>query len=323
MLGPEGADKIAICGSAPSSIRLAPFRDKSYAIWACSPGAYGYCERKDAWFELHRWEPQEPGVPNDPAAKPWFSPEYVRFMELFEGPVFMLQAVPTVRNCVLYPFESMIKKYGPYHFTSTMAWMLAFAIEQKPKAIGLWGVDVSANEEYARQRPGVQHFLGLAKQLGIDIVIPAESDVLQPCTMYGIAETHPRFVKLLARKAELEGRLRSCEQTVSQQQGEALFLKGALSNLEYIFNHWIMDVDPQIELAVSRSHALAQLPDPITAARAGGWPDGVTPNRAEQPAIKMPQNGADVPAARPSEFEIATLDGFKENVELMNELRGQ
>jgi len=308
LLGPPGADKIAIIGSAPSSIRLAPFRDKSWACWGCSPGAYGFCERKDAWFELHRWEPQEPGFPNDPNAKPWYSPEYIRFMELMDGPVFMLQPVPSVKNCVLYPFEQMLKKYGPYHFTSTMAWMLAYAIEQKPKAIGLWGVDVSANEEYARQRPGVQHFLGLAKSLGIEIVIPPESDVLQPCTLYGIAETHPRFVKLLARKAELEGRLKGAEATISQLQGEALFLRGALDNLAYIFNHWVMDIDPQIEMAVSRSATLAQIPDPVTAMRSGGWPDGATPNRPEQPSVAMPdRNGADAPAVRPSaEFELAT-----------------
>jgi hypothetical protein len=309
LLGPAGADKIAIIGSAPSSIRLAPYRDMSWAIWGCSPGAYGYCERKDAWFELHRWEPQEPGFPNDPAAQPWYSPEYVRFMEIFDGPVFMLEPVPSVKNCVLFPFERLLKKYGPYHFQSTMSWMLAYAIEQHPKVIGMWGIDCAANEEYSAQRPGVQHFLGLAASLGIQIVLPPESDLLQPTTMYGICETHPRFVKLLARKRELQGRVTALEQNVSRMQGEALFLKGAIDNLDYIFKHWILDIEPSIEMAVSHSAKLAMIPDPITTMRAGGWPDGVTPNRPDQPAIKMPDhNGANDAVVQPGAQEAIKGD---------------
>jgi hypothetical protein len=147
---PDGADKIAIIGSASSSTRLAPFRDKSFAIWGCSPGVYGAIPRKDVWFETHRWEPQEPGFPEDPTAKPWFSPEYVRFMELFEGPVMMSDplAARTVKNCVLYPFAEMIARHGPYHFASSVSWMIALAIAMKPKAIGLWGIDMAAGEEW-------------------------------------------------------------------------------------------------------------------------------------------------------------------------------
>ena len=78
--------KVALMGSAPSSVQLGPFRDKSYKefiggkpnlypqapfldqtwqIWGCSPGAFGIVPRSDRWFELHRWEP---------GAQTWFSP---------------------------------------------------------------------------------------------------------------------------------------------------------------------------------------------------------------------------------------------------------
>ena len=54
--------KIALVGSAPSSIRLAPINDPDWQIWGCSPGAYGVVgPRADVWFEMHRWEPQVPG----------------------------------------------------------------------------------------------------------------------------------------------------------------------------------------------------------------------------------------------------------------------
>src|SRR5689334_9913501 len=68
--GQKTVKKIAILGSAPSSVQLAPFADPSYEIWGCSPGAWPHAKRASAWFELHRREPN----------KPWFSTEYIIFM---------------------------------------------------------------------------------------------------------------------------------------------------------------------------------------------------------------------------------------------------
>ena len=146
-LGPEGFDSIAIVGSAISSVQLGPWHDPKWAIWGVSPGAYGVIPHKHAhaWFELHRWEPQIPGYANDPAAKPWFSPEYVEFLNRFDGPVFTSEHVPSIKGCARYPYQEMIAKYGTFHFTSTVAWMIALAIEMKPRAIGLWGIDMAAS----------------------------------------------------------------------------------------------------------------------------------------------------------------------------------
>lgn len=262
--------KIAIVGSAPASIRLAPYYDESWSIWGCSPGAYGVAVRKNVWFEQHRWEPSVPGYPHIAGGQAWFSPEYVRFIELFDGPVFMSQHVPSVRSCVIYPYIETLEKYGPYFFTSTVAWMLALAIEMRPQTIGLWGVDMAANSEYAFQRPGCQHFLGIAKSLGIDIVLPPESDLLQPPTLYGLSELHPRHIKLLARRREIEGRIAECTATIGAKQGELTFLRGAMDNLDYVFNTWIEDLDPELSvtLAVSNAAVVAGRLAPIEAALA-------------------------------------------------------
>ena len=72
--------KVAILGSAPSSLGLTPFSDPAWKIWACSPGTYYRLARCDAFFELHRWEP---GIVGQPASqKTWFSPEYVQWMSM-------------------------------------------------------------------------------------------------------------------------------------------------------------------------------------------------------------------------------------------------
>lgn len=265
-LGPDGAVNIAVVGSAPSSVRLAPYDHPEWAIWACSPGAYGFAKRLDAFFEMHRWEPQVPGKPDDPHAKPWFSPEYVAFMEKFAGPVFVStppdHKLP-VPNAVRYPFEAMLEKHGPYFFTSSMAWMLALAIETleplvaqgKTCSIGLWGVDMAANTEYAFQRPGCQHFMGLAAQKGIQIVLPPESDLGQPPTLYGVSEYHPRHTRLLARLNELKQRQAYLQGSLGSTQAELNMVNGAIDSLEYVFNQWVNDLGP-----FNLSHALSRAP---------------------------------------------------------------
>jgi hypothetical protein len=141
--------KIALVGSAPSSVRLAPFRDPSWTVWACSPGTYPIVEMEGAaaFFELHRWEPPVIGRPDQQV--PWFSPEYCAWLAKFKGPVYTTEVIPDIKNSTRLPREMLIEKYGPYFWSSSLAWMLALALEQPGiQEIGLWGVDMSAVEEY-------------------------------------------------------------------------------------------------------------------------------------------------------------------------------
>jgi hypothetical protein len=292
-LGPEGFDKIAIIGSAPSSVRLAPYGDKTWAIWGCSPGAYGEIPygRSDVFFELHRWEPSTAGDPRDPANKPWFSPEYVRFLEQHQGPVYMSEKIPSVQNCLVYPFHDMAAEFGPYHWTSSMAYMIAMAIKMKPRAIGLWGIDMAAHTEWASQRPACQHFLGLAASMGIKIVIPLESDLLQPTTPYGIIENHPRHAKLLIRRQELANRMGVHQSQVASHSAQMEFCKGALDNLDYILACWTDDPDPGLKIndAVSRAAMVAGRPAPLEAAANRFAESDVPPPLDLDPPVEPPR----------------------------------
>ena len=68
--------------------------------------------------------------------------------------------------------------------------------------IGLWGVDMAQHgvkqghagwftSEYARQRPSVEYWLGVAEGMGIDVTVPDESDILKCSVIYGYHTTHP------------------------------------------------------------------------------------------------------------------------------------
>jgi len=249
--------KIALLGSAPSSVALAPFADQSWKIWGCSPGLYSQCPRVDAWFELHRWEPPVIGQPGQ--QKPWFSPEYVAWMGMLKCPVWMFAKVPEIPTSEAYPVAVMIERFGNYFMTSSLSWMFALAIDQILKErqqadkdgqphpaseIGLWGVDMSATEEYGYQRAGCQYFIQMANNLGIQIVVPAESDLLQPMPLYGISESSPFMIKATARMRELTARQAQHTQQAEYHKNQSLFLQGAIDNLNYMINTWHQDGEP-------------------------------------------------------------------------------
>ena len=246
--------KIAILGSAPSSLGLTPFSDPEWKIWACSPGTYYRLARCDAFFELHR---PEFGVVGQPATqKTWFSPEYVQWMAMRHPntcPVWMADVVPEIPASRRLPIEDLKAKYGTYFFTSSIAIMMACAIEDILEArangdnsdhtIGLFGVDMAANEEYGYQRAGCQHFMLLAADLGITVYVPPESDLMRPMPIYGICESSHWMIKLTARKQELENRLAAAEGTRANAEREVFFLKGAIDDMDYHMKTWSEDRD--------------------------------------------------------------------------------
>ena len=290
-LGPDGFDKIAIIGSAPDSIALAPFDDPSWALWCCSPGAFATVasRRSDVWFETHRYQPSQPGKAGAPGTRPWFSPEFHAFLRAYPGPVFLSQTHPDIPNSVRIPFEALIEKYGPYHFTSSIALMLAMAIDQQPKAIGLWGVDMSASEEYGYQRPGCQHFIGMAAALGIQIALPPESDLLRHPVVYGMGELSERHIKISARIEFLN----NVKNSLTQQQQQIAFklaeTQGALGDAEYMLATWSDDLKPDIRAAFSFASKLTPSAAPANAPTP-------TPVEVTEPAVAAaePSTGAAV-----------------------------
>ena len=221
--------KVALIGSAPSSIRQAPYHDPSWQVWGCSPGAYGVVPkgRSNVWWELHVYEP----------GQPWFSPEYCQFLR--EHPrVMVAEKRPEIPNGEVLPVEYLVKKYSPYFFTSSVAWMMAMAIEMGASKIGLWGIDMAASEEYEAQRAGLHYFALIAKQKGIEVGVPRESDLFRPRFLYGVDEITHSHIKLRARRAELKARLENEQRNEEQAKLSSYFIKGALDDLEYMAQTW-------------------------------------------------------------------------------------
>ena len=246
--------KIALFGSAPSSVQIGPFDDPSWEIWACSPGARPFLRRVNVFFEIHRWEPA-----------PWFPPEYVSFMAALPL-VYMLGHIPEIPNSTAYPKTQVLDyvygrvldpdgvsrpaKFNPNDFGSSLSWMMALAIMQRPDEIGLWGVDMSAGEEYGPQRDGLLSLIHVAKSVGIKITVPPESDLLRPCPLYGFREIDPMFIKLSKRIEELSSQQNHWEATYQDADRKRWYFKGALDDVLHVRQTWVSD--PQ---AIERMYA--------------------------------------------------------------------
>lgn len=223
--------KIAIVGSAPSSAGLAPYDDPSWTIWACSPGAIPHVRRFDAWFELHYYTPQDLKYCG-------MDEGYLGWLRQCPAPIYMMDVYEDIRQSTKYPKDEVQKRFGEYFYTSSIAWMLAFAIMACPEEIALYGVDMASRDEYGYQRAGCHHFITIARLHGIKVTAPVQSDILRPEPEYGLREFSPITAKMVVRKRELESRLsdaRSRQETAAQ---EMLFLQGALDDVDYFMSIW-------------------------------------------------------------------------------------
>lgn len=226
--------KIALVGSAPASVRIAPYHDQSWQIYGCSPGVYGVAPRVNEWFELHLWEP----------GQSWFSPEYCQWLKDLPGRGVKLwtgRDVPQLPGCSALPYQEILDEFDPNRWfcTSSLFWMMANAIRAGATKIGFWGVDMAATEEYEMQRAGIHHLSYIAQQRGIEVGAPMESDLFTPRFRYGIDEWTHGFRKTRARMHELKARLADAQNVAAGKAQEVSFLSGALDDLKYMGDTWI------------------------------------------------------------------------------------
>jgi len=168
---------IAILGSHPQTKKLAPF-DDDWLIYACSPdnSPFGYSEHKstlprvDVWFELHR--------PIADVTRPY---RYLRWLEDMDCPIIMRDkdAMPAFPTSVPYPDKELKERFGPFAFSSSVAYMIAKAIadceEMGIEHIGLWGIMQQSKIEYIKHATGTQQLLWEAHKADITIALPEEA----------------------------------------------------------------------------------------------------------------------------------------------------
>ena len=186
--GQPAPRKVAIVGGGPTRA-LAPFDDPNWEIWAFSSRRWRP-PRITRWFELHALTDLRQQLASRKPGRRTF-PEYWRFLRSLTCPVYMQRRHRAIPNSVRYPLAAVLKRFGKC-FTSTASYLIALAIAEGVHAIGLWGVnpkgsdEASGDEDYSRQRAAIEYLLGVARQRGIEVVLPPGVSLRVP--------NRPRFV---------------------------------------------------------------------------------------------------------------------------------
>lgn len=152
--------RVAVVGAAPSAA-LAPYRDPSWQVWALpwrnrTPGIARF-------FEMHdraRWPTGDHGE------------RYLARLRALTVPVAMIRQHPDIPTSEPYPLAMVADCIGRDYFASSIAYMVALAVTERADEIGLWGVDMDAEDEYRQQRPNLEWLLGLAEGRGIRVTLP-------------------------------------------------------------------------------------------------------------------------------------------------------
>ncbi len=215
--------KVAIIGKASNSQMLAPFEDESWEIWGLS-NAYMEIPRWNVWFELHDWEYHRR-----------INPEHYEWLIKDHGkPIYAFENKYCGSPCaVKFPLDQVLGMFGDLYngspqfkyWTNSPSYMMALAILQGATHIGMWGVDMAMNDEYANQRPSCELVIGAALAKGIRVTIPPESSLCKTRRLYGY-ETHSEdgYVEVRTRKNLLQKRL----ETLSQQASNAFRMRNVM-----------------------------------------------------------------------------------------------
>lgn len=168
--------KVAIVGGARSRVR-APFGDDSWEIWAFSSLRLP-TPRITRWFEMHALGDLETQLVRSTSKRLSYQ-EYMSFLKDLRCPIYMQKVHADIPNSLEYPLERALHEFGRC-FTSSVSYMIALAIMEGCDVIGVWGVHLTEKTVYAKQRPGVEYLLGVARQRGIAVYLPPESPLRIP-----------------------------------------------------------------------------------------------------------------------------------------------
>ena len=257
-------DKLAIVGFCSPHREWAPYNDPEWDVWGLNRGAiFMEAYRKpaaDMWWEMHgraiwEWEQRRPG-------------NHLKWLQQFPGPIVMHEAVPAViPNSVEYPFEAVAADIGrdifrftipgnenpklggnkpqaeiPY-LSSTIALQIALAIYLGYEEIALFGIDLNTTSEYAWQKPGVEHMLGIAAGRGIKVHIPDMCPLLKG-NVYGRGYKRPEGETMSL--PQVEERLRALQDEHEAFIRELQLAQGGLKAIEWVQEQMIPGIDHEL-----------------------------------------------------------------------------
>lgn len=165
--------KVAIVGLSPGTHDLAPFGNPDWEVWGLPWD--GYWAQMDRLFEMHDMRLLTGEHSKRDA-------DY--FDKLRQCPSLYMQE--EWENAIAYPFDEVAETTG-YYWNSSIAYAMALAIHEGAEEIGIYGVEMKAEDEYGYQKPNMEYLIGLARGKGIKVSIP------EPASLCKFQSTGVRF----------------------------------------------------------------------------------------------------------------------------------
>lgn len=217
--------KIAICGTG-SGVTRAPF-NTDWEMWGMK-GHWNTGKKFSRVYEIHTPKDlSEAGIGAEQAK--WMVENITHIHPRLKA---------SFPNAEHVDFEKHIATHGKY-FTSSVSWMLAEAIALSPKEIGIWGITMSHDAEYASQKPAVTYLIGWAKALGIKVTIDKDAELLSAPFLYGYEDIPTFVLSMEDRKSKVSNMLNQAEDEMTQASARFHHAQGVLSALnDFENNFW-------------------------------------------------------------------------------------
>lgn len=149
---------VVIVGGSGGRDRARDYQSTRTDIW-CVARIYDKLPYADYVFDMHT------------SAHQWSDATYRAHKD---QKLILQQPDPEFPNAIILPIGVLRDEFGTI-FTSSFAWMTAYAIYSGAEIISLLGINMMHSSEIGLQRDGMLYLLGYARARGIRLDIPQES----------------------------------------------------------------------------------------------------------------------------------------------------
>lgn len=254
--------RVAIVGDAVTTRHLAPFDDGSWQVWA-QGAAHAHVKRADVYFELHGpalvKRDKEPRAMQRVGETLGTRTFYYNDATIDAG---IWDADAWTCEAIAFPFRTLLEWAPLPYFTSSIAWLVAYAIYLGAEEIGLWGVEMDEREEYFHQRACVNFWLGAAMARGIKITLPPGCVIMARPFLYGLEdEENAKQLSIYDQRREVLVREQQRLQTVQSDAKRVIEQCHARNEVldqvdEVLVNR--DDVEPAAIVAAARAFVIAR-----------------------------------------------------------------
>jgi len=188
---------VAMVGFSSRHRELAPFDDPNIEIWGLNKlHAQEWFKRCDRMFQLHPIK----YIQNCIGLSEIDRQHYEWLTQKHDFPIYAQKKYKEFPSSVEYPIKKMRAKFGDF-YTSTLAYMMALALDEGFTHFELYGFDMEADTEYKHQRDSSEYFIGLAEGLGHTVYLPSNCSLLKG-EMYAYESTEVGFRQLLENRIQ-------------------------------------------------------------------------------------------------------------------------